>query len=60
MLQIVYRLHLLGFDIPIYGYGLMLVVAFLACVQTSQWLARRSGLNPELFSNAVLIARRAS
>ncbi|MDP9173294.1 MAG: prolipoprotein diacylglyceryl transferase [Planctomycetota bacterium] len=56
MLQVLFHLHLFGHDIPIYGYGLMLVAAFLACVQTAQWLARRSGLNPELFANAAIIA----
>jgi phosphatidylglycerol:prolipoprotein diacylglycerol transferase len=55
MLQIIFRLHLFGHEIPIYGYGLMLVVAFIACILTSQWLGRCSGIDPELFSNAVLI-----
>ena len=42
--------------IPIYGYGLMMVFAFLSC----QWLAARlaaaRGLDPEVFVNATLIA----
>jgi phosphatidylglycerol:prolipoprotein diacylglycerol transferase len=56
MLQILFRIHLFGREIPIYGYGLMLVVAFLACVQTSRWLAGRKGMNPDHFVDATLIA----
>jgi phosphatidylglycerol:prolipoprotein diacylglycerol transferase len=56
MLQVLFHIHLLGRDIPVYGYGLMLVVAFLACVATAQWLARRSGMVPEYFVDAALIA----
>jgi phosphatidylglycerol:prolipoprotein diacylglycerol transferase len=56
MLHEILRLHLFGYQFPIYGYGLMLVVAFLACVQSGQWLARRMGIDPELIVNAVLIA----
>lgn len=55
MLQILFRIHLFGHEIPIYGYGFMLVVAFLACVKSSQWLARRHGLNPEYFVDATMI-----
>ncbi|MBA3272699.1 MAG: prolipoprotein diacylglyceryl transferase [Chthoniobacterales bacterium] len=43
-------------DIPIYGYGLMMVLGFLASVQLVQFLARRSGLDPEVFVNGGLIA----
>ena len=56
MLQELFRIHLFGRAIPIYGYGLMLVVAFLACVKTSQWLGVRKGIRPELFVDATLIA----
>jgi phosphatidylglycerol---prolipoprotein diacylglyceryl transferase len=55
MLQVLFRLHLFGHDIPVYGYGFMLVVAFLACVKASQWLARHHGLNPEYFVDATMI-----
>ncbi len=48
--------HLPLLHIPIYGYGLMMVFAFLGC----QWLAARlaaaRGLDPEVFVNATLIA----
>lgn len=56
MLQVVFRFHLFGHVIPVYGYGLMLVVAFLACVITARFLAVRKGMNPEHFVDATLIA----
>ena len=56
MLQILFHLHLFGHVIPVYGYGLMLVIAFLACVWTSRWLAARLGMNPDHFIDATLIA----
>ncbi len=56
MLQELFRIHLFGHEFPIYGYGLMLVVAFLACVKLSQWLGARKGIKPELFVDATLIA----
>src|ERR1700733_14516810 len=56
MLHELLRLNLFGYQIPIYGYGFMLVVAFVACVQAGQWLARRMGIDPELIVNAVLVA----
>jgi phosphatidylglycerol---prolipoprotein diacylglyceryl transferase len=54
MLQIVFRIPFL--NLPIYGYGLMLVVAFLACVTVAKAMARRVNLDGELFVNAALIA----
>jgi phosphatidylglycerol---prolipoprotein diacylglyceryl transferase len=56
MLQELFRIHLFGHEFPIYGYGLMLVVAFLACVKLSQWLGKRKGIKPEWFIDATLIA----
>ena len=41
---------------PIYGYGVMLVIAFFAAMELARFLARRSKMDPELFSNAALIA----
>ena len=43
-------------DIPIYGYGLMMVFAFLGCQWLSARLAKARGLDPEVFVNATLIA----
>jgi phosphatidylglycerol:prolipoprotein diacylglycerol transferase len=42
--------------LPLYGYGLMLVIGFLLATELAKYLARKSGLNPELFINAGLIA----
>ena len=41
---------------PVYGYGVMLVVGFFASLQLTKFLARRSGIDPEIFVNAGLIA----
>src|SRR5688500_15129122 len=54
MLQELFRIP--GLDIPIFGYGLMLVIGFLAAAQLAKFLARRSGLDPEVFINAGLLA----
>ncbi len=42
--------------VPIYGYGLMMVFAFLGCQWLAARLARQRGLDPEVFVNATLIA----
>ena len=54
MLQELFRIP--GLDLPIYSYGLMMVIGFLAGIQLAKYLAKRSGLDPELFVNAGLIA----
>ena len=41
---------------PIYSYGVMLVIGFFAAMELAKFLARRSGLDPELFANAAIIA----
>lgn len=43
-------------NLPVYGYGVMLVVGFFAGVALAKFLARRSGQDPELFVNGALIA----
>ena len=45
-----------GLDLPVYGYGVMLVIGFFSAVSLAKFLARRSGLDPETFVNAALIA----
>ncbi len=45
-----------GSTLPIYGYGVMLVLGFFTSMKLAQYLARRSKLDPELFANAALIA----
>lgn len=44
------------FHIPIYGYGVMLVVGFLAAMKLAQAVGKRYNIDPELFANAALIA----
>src|SRR5205814_5373407 len=41
---------------PIYAYGVMMVIGFFAALQLAKFLARRSGIDPEVFVNAGLIA----
>jgi phosphatidylglycerol:prolipoprotein diacylglycerol transferase len=48
--------HLPLLHVPIYGYGLMMVVAFLGCQWLSGRLATARGINPEIFVNGTLIA----
>jgi phosphatidylglycerol:prolipoprotein diacylglycerol transferase len=44
-----------GLGIPIFGYGLMLVLAIISAVQLAKFLARRHGLDPETFVNLGVI-----
>ncbi|HEY8665672.1 MAG TPA: prolipoprotein diacylglyceryl transferase [Tepidisphaeraceae bacterium] len=46
--------HIPFLNIPIYGYGLMLVLGFLGYIAISKFMARRAGINPELFVNAAI------
>jgi phosphatidylglycerol:prolipoprotein diacylglycerol transferase len=54
MWQEVFRIPFL--DRPVYGYGLMLVIGFLAATQLAKFLAARYRLDGELFVNAALLA----
>jgi phosphatidylglycerol---prolipoprotein diacylglyceryl transferase len=54
MLQELFRVPWL--DLPIYGYGAMLVVGFLLAAHWAKFLARRCGLDGEVFINAALLA----
>jgi phosphatidylglycerol:prolipoprotein diacylglycerol transferase len=54
MLQEIFRIP--GLDVPIYGYGLMLVIGFLVATQWARFLARRSAIDPEVFVTAGLVA----
>ena len=45
-----------GLDLPVYGYGVMLVLGFFAGVAMMKFLARHVGLDPEIFVNAALVA----
>jgi phosphatidylglycerol:prolipoprotein diacylglycerol transferase len=54
MLQEIFRIPY--FNIPIYGYGVMLVIGFLGAIQLAKFLAKRNNIDPELFVNAGLLA----
>jgi phosphatidylglycerol:prolipoprotein diacylglycerol transferase len=47
--------HIPFVDLPISGFGLMLVVGFFCAMHLGKYLARRSGIDPEVFVNACLI-----
>jgi len=58
MFQILFRLpeFLPGIGgAPIYGYGVMMVVGFFLSMELAKYLAKRSGLDAEVFANAALI-----
>src|SRR3954463_8085253 len=50
-----FNLPIVGHEIVIFGYGFALVIGFLLAVELAKFLARRAGLDPELFVNAALI-----
>src|SRR4051812_46774612 len=54
MLQELFRIP--GTNISLHGYGLMLVIGFLLAVRLGKLLARRSGIDPEVYMNAGLLA----
>ncbi len=57
MWQELFRIPILGWrDIPVYGYGLMLVLGVILAISLAKALARRRGIDPELFVNAGLLA----
>jgi hypothetical protein len=55
MKQVILEIHLGGWQIPIYGYGLMLVIGFLLAAHWAKYLARRCGLDGEVFVNLALL-----
>src|SRR5687767_12521565 len=54
MWQEIFRIPFI--DRPVYGYGLMLVIGFLAATQLAKFLAARCRLDGELFVNAAFLA----
>jgi phosphatidylglycerol:prolipoprotein diacylglycerol transferase len=56
MKQVILDIHLGSWHLPIYGYGLMLVIGFLIAAHWAKYLARRSGLDGEFFVNVALLA----
>jgi phosphatidylglycerol:prolipoprotein diacylglycerol transferase len=49
-------LRIPGLDIPIYSFGLMLVIGCWLAISLAKFLAKRCGLNPEHFVNIGIIA----
>src|SRR5688572_4104046 len=47
---------LVGREIPLFGYGLMMVIGFYVSMQVGRALARRSGVDPDVIINVALIA----
>lgn len=54
MQQELFRLPFI--DMPIYGYGLMLVLGFVGALTLARFLAIRSRIDPEIFVNCGIIA----
>jgi len=54
MRQVFFHIPYLHF--PVYGYGVMLVLGLICGMYLAQYLARRSGLDPEVFANAAILA----
>jgi len=50
-----FSVPIIGDHLTIHGFGLMLVIGFLAGMELARFLSRRAGINPELFANAALI-----
>ncbi len=46
--------HIPFTDIPVYGYGMMLFLAFVCCTSLAGWLARRDRIPPEHFPDIAL------
>jgi phosphatidylglycerol:prolipoprotein diacylglycerol transferase len=51
-----FNLPVVGDELVIHGFGLMLVIGFLAAMELARFLARRSGIDPEVFANAAVLA----
>src|SRR5438552_3357408 len=51
-----FHLPIVGDQIVIHGFGLMLVIGFLCAMALAKFLARRSGQDPEAFANGALLA----
>lgn len=52
MRQVLFELPVL--HVPVFGYGAMLFLAFVASMSLAAWRARRSGLDPELIYDFAL------
>ncbi|HRK29538.1 MAG TPA: prolipoprotein diacylglyceryl transferase [Tepidisphaeraceae bacterium] len=50
-----FSVPVIGDELVIHGFGLMLVLGFLCAMELARYLARKSRIDPELFANAALI-----
>lgn len=56
MMRELFRIPFPGHPIPVWGYGLMLVVGFYLAMMLARALSRRSGIDPDVMVNAALVA----
>ncbi len=56
MRQILFTIPIFGKQIPLFGYGVMLVIAMLSAVNLAAWRARREKLDPEVIYDLSLWA----
>lgn len=55
-LHLPFKLPIIGSELVLHSYGLMMVLAFLATQWLAARLARSKGIDPEIFVNTALIA----
>lgn len=55
MFPVIFHIRFVGLDLPVYSYGLMLVVAFLAASRLAKYLAGKYALDGEAFVSAALL-----
>jgi phosphatidylglycerol:prolipoprotein diacylglycerol transferase len=56
MMRELFRIPIPGHPIPVWGYGLMLVIGFYCAMMVGRALARRSGIDPDVIVNIALVA----
>src|SRR5690349_16840418 len=56
MMRELFRIPFPGHPIPVWGYGLMLVIGFYCAMTLARALSRRSGIDPDVMVNAALVA----
>lgn len=54
MHDVLFRIPFL--DVPVYGYGLLLVIGVFAASALAQWMSPKVGIPKDFFGNAVLVA----
>src|SRR5262245_52142997 len=54
MQQILFRIPIGQDGIPVYGFGMMLFVAFIGCIWITTWAARKEGISREFVQDLAL------